>query len=802
MVIRLTGNCPMIANQVDRPLAGFTVIDLVASPLAGITRGLLELGAKVIRVEIGGRGAPITVPGYEREGLAYTTANIGKEVVKLAAPDQEFGRLLGLADLIVEDLTSDLAAGFGIDWAGLSRDHPALVRMTVSGFGTGNSFSDWQWSDPVLHALSTELSRSGIMDRSPLLPPGEIALQCAVAQGTYVAAAALYNAIVTQVGDHVDYSALDGALQALDPGYGIGGSATHGRPARLLSPQRPVKGYQYPILKAADGLVRICLLAPRQWQGMFRMMGEPPEFADERYQEIGFRYKSPTLLPAIARFFADKTCADIEAMGQAHGVPIASVLSLHDCLGADHVREREVFVDVALDNGTVAPFPNGLLTIDGVRMGPLQPSPEATPRPAPTGSLDSERPLQGLKVLDLGVIVVGAETGRLLADLGAEVIKVESQAFPDGSRQTYLKIGVSHGFGAGHRNKRSLGLNLRSDEGKALFVQLVAQADVVLSNFKPGTMESLGFGFEDLSAINPRLICVESSAFGSTGPWAKRMGYGPLVRAAAGMTRKWCYPDDADGFSDSITIYPDHVCGRIGATAVLALLLRRMRTGQGGLAEISQAEVMLNHLATEIAGTALGLPDIEQAPDAPWGVFQAAGDDQWCVVTVRDDHDWQKLASVIDDPVFKNPAAATRPGRQALRAELDARLGQWIACQDAETVAATLQRAGIPAARMLRVPEQPDYPYFAERGLFRVDHDDLLPDPLVIERRPAIWNTIPDADNRPAPLMGQDTFDVVREWLGLEDAEIDRLAAEGVLEPVSQKIRSLIADGSYKEAAQ
>lgn len=801
MVIRLTGNPGMIANHVDSPLAGITVIDLVAGPLAGITRGLLELGARVIRVEIDGRGAPVTAPGYERERLAYITANIGKEIVALSAADKELGRLLGLADMIVEDLTGERSDGFAIDWAGLSRDYPALVRMTVSGFGTGNSFSDWQWSDPVLHALSTELSRSGIMDRAPLLPPGEIALQCAVAQGTYVATAALYNAIVTQVGDHVDYSALDGAMQALDPGYGIGGSATHGRPARLLSAQRPVKGYQYPILKAADGLVRICLLAPRQWQGMFRMMGEPPEFADERYQEIGFRYKSPTLLPAIARFFADKSCAEIEAMGQAHGVPIASVLSLQDCLAADHVREREVFVDYPLGDDTTAPFPNGLLKIDGVRMGPLRPPQPATPRPAAGGPQVAVRPLQGIKVLDLGVIVVGAESGRLLADLGAEVIKLESQAFPDGSRQTYLKIGVSHGFGAGHRNKRSLGLNLRSDEGKAMFRRLVAEADIVLSNFKPGTMESLGFGFKELSAMNPRLICVESSAFGSTGPWSKRMGYGPLVRAAAGMTRKWCYTGDADGFSDSITIYPDHVCGRIGATAVLAMLLRRMRTGRGGLAEISQAEVMLNHLATEIAGTALGLPGIEEAPDAPWGVFQAGGEDQWCVVTVRDDDDWHRLSSIIDDPLFKDTATATRPGRLARRAELDARLGQWIAGQDAETVARTLQGAGVPAARMLRVPEQPEYPYYIERGLFRVDHDDLLPDPLVIERRPAIWNTIPDADNRPAPLMGQDTFDVVRDWLGLEDAEIDRLAAEGVLETVSDKIRSMIADGSYKEAA-
>jgi crotonobetainyl-CoA:carnitine CoA-transferase CaiB-like acyl-CoA transferase len=280
------------------------------------------------------------------------------------------------------------------------------------------------------------------------------------------------------------------------------------------------------------------------------------------------------------------------------------------------------------------------------------------------------------------------------------------------------------------------------------------------------------------------------------------MGYGPLVRAAAGMTRKWCYGDDPDGFSDSITIYPDHVCGRIGATAALALLLRRNRTGRGGRAEISQAEVMLNHLAAEIAGTALGLPDLDKAPDAPWGVFQAAGDDEWCVVTVRNDDDWRNLASAIDDSWTRDSETATRIGRLRRRESLNARLADWIAAQDAEAAAARLQQVGVPAARMLRVPEQPQYRYFEERGVFRIDHDDLLPEPLVMERRPAIWSTIPDADNRPAPLMGQDTHDVISHWLELNETEIARLETEGVLETVPEKIRSMIADGSYREVAK
>jgi crotonobetainyl-CoA:carnitine CoA-transferase CaiB-like acyl-CoA transferase len=224
-----------------------------------------------------------------------------------------------------------------------------------------------------------------------------------------------------------------------------------------------------------------------------------------------------------------------------------------------------------------------------------------------------------------------------------------------------------------------------------------------------------------------------------------------------------------------------------------------MRTGRGGHVDVSQAEVMLAHLATEIAGTALGLPGIEQAPDAPWGVFPAEGDDQWCVVTVRDDADWQRLAGVIGTP---GVPAATRAERLASKAALEAHLAQWLATRDAEAAAQTLQAAGIPAARMLRVTEQPEYPYFAERGLFRTDTHALLPEPLMAERRPAVWQAIADAADGPAPLMGQDTLAVMRDWLHLDEAELARLETEGVLEGVPEKVRAMIADGSYLQQSR
>jgi crotonobetainyl-CoA:carnitine CoA-transferase CaiB-like acyl-CoA transferase len=325
------------------------------------------------------------------------------------------------------------------------------------------------------------------------------------------------------------------------------------------------------------------------------------------------------------------------------------------------------------------------------------------------------------------------------------------------------------------------------------------QADIVLSNFKPGTMEALGFGHDSLATINPRIITTASSAYGDSGPWAGRMGYGPLVRAAAGLSRKWRYPCDPDDYSDSSTIYPDHVAARLGAMAAVALLIGRTRTGRGGRASISQAEVMRAHLATEIAGTALGIAGIEQAADAPSGVWQAAGEDEWCVVTVRNDSDWQALLAVVGDADLDDPTFASRAERLAGRERLEAHIAAWMRQQDADDAMRRLQAAGVPASRMLRVSQQPEFPYFVERRYFRTEAHPHMPEDLVTERNPVVSDMFTEPESRPAPLMGQDTFEVMRDWLGMNTVELNRLAEAGVLEPVSPKILSLIEAGKHKE---
>lgn len=268
------------------------------------------------------------------------------------------------------------------------------------------------------------------------------------------------------------------------------------------------------------------------------------------------------------------------------------------------------------------------------------------------------------------------------------------------------------------------------------------------------------------------------------------MGYGPLVRAATGLTERWRYPDEADGYSDSITIYPDHVAARAGALAAVALLIRRLRTAIGGAAEIAQAEVMLGHFAADVARASQGLP-AERAPDRPWGVYRVAGEDAWCVVSVRDDADWRALAPFLglaDDPRF-----ATRDGRVAHADLLDAAVSAWMATRTPDAAMQVLQDAGVPAAAMLRVGELPDFAYYRERGFFRTETHPYLDEEFVAERRHAASAALQDADARPAPLAGEHSEAVVADWLAMPADRRAALIEAGVLQPTDAETYALIA---------
>jgi crotonobetainyl-CoA:carnitine CoA-transferase CaiB-like acyl-CoA transferase len=372
----------------------------------------------------------------------------------------------------------------------------------------------------------------------------------------------------------------------------------------------------------------------------------------------------------------------------------------------------------------------------------------------------------------------------LFGDLGAQIIKVESAAYPDGLRQKREGQAIGDSFARAHRNNLGVGLDLRSPAGAELFARLAASSDAVFANFKPGTLAALGFSYDRLRELNPGLVLAESSAFGDTGPWSTRMGYGPLVRAATGLTRLWTaeQPETADArhpFFDATTIFPDHVVGRITAIGALAALIRRRRCGTGAHVHVSQAEAVLNQLDTSYV--VLGaepnavIPDPSDKSITAHEVYPCAGDDEWCVVSLGSDADRRAVAGIIGHP----ESAAT----DALYAQLAA----WTRNRTPLQVAEVMQADGIAAGPMNRPDDVYADPHLQLRQVFSEMTHPLLEFPLPAESGPARYRNIPPAAQHPAPLPGEDTRAVCREILGMDDAAIDRQISDGVLFETERK---------------
>jgi crotonobetainyl-CoA:carnitine CoA-transferase CaiB-like acyl-CoA transferase len=572
------------------------VIDMADGRGEMCGRLLSDLGADVIRVEPpGGAASRTQAPLHDGVSLPFATHNAGKRGAvidhTIAEGRERLLRLLDGADIWIETRAP-------LDTDVVRARNPGLVVLSITDFGLTGPYRDWVATDWTLLAMGGVLSRSGLPDREPLMPPADLALQVTAMQATWAALVAYWNRLECGRGDRIDFSLYEATAQAIDPAMGTVGTAQVAGYAETRD--RPAPG-PYPIFRCRDGHVRIVLLAPRQWHAMRAWLGEPDDLQDPELETIrGRALASDRLHEAFEQHFRERDKHELTLEGQARGVPIAPVLTPPDVLAAEHFRARGAIARTEIARGLTADAPTGFAEIDGCRVRSARRAPElgehddelfAEPARGPdvTGAHPGRprRPLEGLRVLDFGVIVLGAEAARLFCDQGAEVIKVETRAFPDGAR-----VSPVH-FAIGHRGSRGLGVNLRTADGVDVIKRLVTRSDVVLANFKPGTMDKLGLGAQALREINPGIVVVNSSAVGASGPWSTWMGYGPLVRCVSGLTSLWRYPEDDGGFSDSTTIHPDHYAARVTAITALAALIGRRRSGRGAEIATSQAEAIL-----------------------------------------------------------------------------------------------------------------------------------------------------------------------------------------------------------------
>ncbi|MGD0114492.1 MAG: CoA transferase [Dehalococcoidia bacterium] len=399
-------------------------------------------------------------------------------------------------------------------------------------------------------------------------------------------------------------------------------------------------------------------------------------------------------------------------------------------------------------------------------------------------------PLEGVRILDFTWAWAGPQATLLLALLGAQVIKVESRRRLDHSRLRSLVAGRSMGgpdesfiFNTLNLNKLSLTLNLSKPEAIEIARSLAKISDVVTQNMRPGVLDRLGLGYEDLKAIKPDIILLSSSAVGSTGPERLYTGYAPTFAAMGGMAY---ITGRAGGRPAPLMGTIDLRVGSTGAFAVLAALYHRKQTGRGQHIDLSSAEAVSSLMGDVFMDYTMNGRVQERAGNndramAPHNVYACKGDDQWVSIAVGTEDEWRALCGVIgDERLRRDERFADEAGRWQNREALDEIIREWTRERAPLDIMQVLQAAGVPAMPVYAGEEIVVDRHVVERGIIQeVDH------PLMGVKRvlgpPWRLSKTPARIMRPGPLLGQHNDYVLGELLGMPKDEIERLTAEEVL---------------------
>ena len=400
----------------------------------------------------------------------------------------------------------------------------------------------------------------------------------------------------------------------------------------------------------------------------------------------------------------------------------------------------------------------------------------------------SALPLQGVRIVDACIYWAGPMATVLLADLGAEVVKIESI-----QRLDYLRLlggwpsadgyEFSAVFNGANRNKYGITLNLNHPRGREIFRSLVKIGDVVTENFSPRVMENWGLHYEALREINPKIIMLSMPGFGTTGPWRNYVTFGPNVEMVSGMPTISGYP----GGEPMMTGYiADPAAGVMGAVAVMVALQHRHRTGEGQRIDLSQMEAIT---------TFMGAPIMEYVMNnrlrprrgnrhplqAPHGVYRCKGEDEWVTITVTSEDDWARFCDAMGNPAWtQEPRFADAPSRHQNHDDLDALIGEWSGQHDKHEVMDILQGAGIAAGPVLSYAEFLDDRQIKDRGFFEVVTRPVTgthPYPGF----PAKLSETPVTIRKPAPTLGEDNEYILKKLLAMTDDDIRQLAEEEII---------------------
>jgi len=779
--------------------SGFGAAALCGQLLAG-------LGAEVVKLEPAA-GDPLRAAAHplaDGNACAFHLLNAGKGSTVLpgdaAARAQRLGELIEWADVVIvgetdarSGIESDVAAAF-LPGSFAAR-WPTRLLCAITTFGHGGARADWTGNEFVAQALGGLMACTGYPERPPVRSGTPYAAHVAALFGLQAVLAGLRARGRDGAGQTIDIAVVD-CLVALLGNFIPSFFLTGKEPKRIGN--RHTIAAPWNIYPAKDGYVVICTGTGGSgwWETICGVIGRDDLAHDTRYDKEAKRVERVDEVDAIVGEWTQRhTMVEVAAAMTKEGIPVSEINPVETMLAHPHYHTTRALVVEAAVQGTGAhrtahvaglPIKVGAwspATRPGPTLGSWSPPAARADAPTRPATRAARTPsLDGIRVLEFGSRTSAPMAGRMLADLGADVVKIEPRKGESLRGAGQQVGGSSYLFHINNGGKRSLVVEHTTDAGRALVLELAAQADVWVENLAPGALDKLGLGYRDLSAANPRLVYCSISGFGYRSDFADAKAFDTVVQAACGGM--------------FITGYPDHLPVKIGMSssdlaagvsvvgAVLAALRERERTGAGMHIDLAMADVgvwMTQNAWPEVFHGA-GHPQRtgNRSPDAcPHDLY--ATSDGYVAIAAEDDAMWQRLAGVVGGAALQSDARfATLTSRLANVDALDALLGAWAAGQESAAAAAACQAVQVCAAPVQKLRDiVADADVRARRLVMEVDHP--LGGRMKVLGNPLRLTGTPTAVAGAAPVLGEHTAEVLREWLRLAADRIDALRTAGVI---------------------
>ncbi|HBQ04230.1 MAG TPA: hypothetical protein DD646_02765 [Acidimicrobiaceae bacterium] len=806
-------------------LGDYRVIELAdeRGQLAGSV--LASLGAEVITVEPPGGSHSRQVGPFAGDVVSPNTSlwhwsyNRGKKSVVLdletSEGRDELLRLTDGADIVIEAFGPEVLDELGLGYGVMAERNPALIHLSISAFGGTGPKAKWPATDLTIMASGGQMVLTGDSDRSPLRIPLPQAYAHAAAECSSAALIALYERENNSgLGQHIDLSAQASTLQA---------SQTYMVALAINAPESnreaggvTVAGIYIQLMwPCADGHVSVTVLFGTALGPYTRRLMEwihEEGFCDEEtlnkdwlnYADLLFSGSEPVeeydrVKQCVTDFCMTKTKQELFDAAFAKRLLIAPVTTAEDVYNNPHLQARDLWEDLVVE-GQEVKFPGRMAIFSETPQVPLPAPPSvgehttqvlSEPPRKPSVSIPAipdrqGKALEGLKVLDFMWVMAGPARSRVLADYGANIVRVDSEARMDTAR-TLFPFHDDEGlpdnsalYSNMNANKRGLSLDLNKPEAIEVVHDLVQWADVVLESFSPKGMRGFGLGYESLRKIKPDLVMASSCIMGQTGPYTELAGYGTMAAAISGFFEPTGWPDR--GPSGPFGAYTDYISSRYLVACVMAAVEHHRSTGQGQYLDFSQGEASMQQLAPLLLDWSVNERMWERRGNrddvfAPHGVFPSAGDDEWVAIAVCDDNQWQALCDLMGSSGVKDLAVEERRSRQD---ELEELISGWTSSRPNSEVMEHCVAAGIPAHQVQNSRHTLVDPQLKHRNHF-IEVGHPTQGTTTIENSRFVMSRTPAVVTYGGPTWGEHNWEILTEELGYDADRIADLAIAEVL---------------------